>query len=367
VSDALQARIEARVAALRDAGRARQLRRLEMHDATTGTLDGRAVTVFCSNDTLGLAHHPEVVAAWTGAGAGSARLISGNRPAHDALEAALSARFGRPATLFSSGWHANLAVLSTVLEPGMRASSDARNHASLIDGLRLGRATRMVVPHGTADLPEALDLHVTEGVFSMDGDRVDLPALRAACDARGAWLVVDEAHAVGAVGPGGRGAAADAGVTPDVLVGTLGKAYGAFGAFVVGPPALRALLVSAGRTFLFTTGLPEPACRAALAGLALATDDRRRRLDQNARRLRAGLTSLGLHAAGRDAIAPIVLGPRAMAAADGLLDRGYHVAGIRPPTVPPGTERLRITVSAAHTDGQIDGFVAALGATLRAI
>jgi 8-amino-7-oxononanoate synthase len=291
-------------------------------------------------------------------------LISGNRPAHEALERALTVHFGRPATLFSSGWHANLAVLTTLFNQGDSVGSDRLNHASLIDGLRLSRAQRSVLPHGSSDLRHGTVGHVTEGLFSMDGDRVDLRALRSACDAHGAWLVVDEAHAVGAVGPEGRGAAADAGVVPDVLVGTLGKAYGSYGAFVVGPPVLRDLLISRGRTFLFTTGLPEPVCRAALQGLALATDERRRQVARNAATFRAALARLGLTTLGTDHIVPVVLGERTMAVADALRAAGHYVAGIRPPTVAPGTERLRISVSAAHTTEHLESLAEALGAAL---
>ena len=357
-------RLRAERDALRANGLARRLRSLEMQGPIEGVLDGRPVLVHCSNDSLGLAQHPTLLSAWQGAGAGSARLISGNRPAHEALERALADHFGRPATLLSSGWHANLAVLPVLFRRGDLVTSDALNHASLIDGLRLSRAARAVLPHGSSALPPDTSGHVTEGVFSMDGDRVDLPALRASCDRQDAWLVVDEAHAVGVVGPGGRGAAADAGVEPDVLVGTLGKAYGAYGAFVVGPPVLRDLLVSRGRTFLFTTGLPEPVCRAALAGLALATDDRRARLRSNTAFLRRALAERGLSTLGSDHIVPVVLGEQTMAVAEALLEAGHYVAGIRPPTVAAGTERLRISVSAGHTEEHLASLAAALAAAV---
>ncbi len=349
--------LERRVAALNEAGLARRLRALDMTSATTGMLEGRSVTVFCSNDYLGLATHPEVQSAYRGAGAGAARLISGNRPAHEALEAALSERFGRPATLMSSGYHANLALYTTVLEPGDVVASDALNHASIIDGLRLSRAERVVVPH---DDPGAIPSHarmaVVEGVYSMDGDSPDLAAIQAP----GRWLAVDEAHAFGVVGPDGCGAAAAQGVRPDFIVGTLGKAIGVYGAFVIGPPVLRELLLSEGRSFIFTTGLPEPVAAAALVALGLADDARREKLAVNVQRLRSGLAQLGLGSAEGSHIVPVVLGSRTMTLAEALLDRGYWVAGIRPPTVPHGTERLRITVSAAHTPAQIDGLLDAL-------
>jgi len=346
-------------------GLKRTVRAIEPLGPTRGRLeDGRVVDVFCSNDYLGLAQHPKVLAAWTGGGTGSARLIAGDRPAHHALEEALTAWTGRPTTVLSTGWHANLAVLGAVLQRGDATSSDRLVHASLIDGLRLSRADRTVLDHGSTDIPDGTRLHVTEGLFSMDGDRVDLRLTRAACDRVGAWMLVDEAHAVGCLGPRGRGAAADAGVEADFVVGTLGKAFGAFGAFVSGPPVLRELLLSRGRAFIFTTGLPEPACRAALQALALATDDRQRALARQTDRLRRGLRRLGLRPGGEAHIVPVVLGAGTMAIARALLDRGVYVAGIRPPTVAPGTERLRISVSAAHTNEQIDRLVDIVGDVL---
>ena len=346
-------RLSSRLQAIEAQGRRRQLRPLTMTSSTEGRLDGRAVTVFCSNDYLGLAHHPDLAAAWQGAGTGSARLISGDRPVHHALEAALGEHFGRPATLFSSGYHANLALLGTVLEPGDHVVSDALNHASIIDGIRLSRASKTIAHHGdTARHPGRLA--IVEGLYSMDGDRPSLEPHRTD------WLAVDEAHSVGVIGPHGRGTAADAGVTPDFLVGTLGKAFGAFGAFVVGPPELRALLLSAGRTFIFTTGLPEPAAAAALAGLRAATDARRQRLYDRVARFRGGAAQIGLDVRGGDHICPVVLGPRTMEIARTLHEAGFYVPGIRPPTVPPGTERLRLTLSADHSDDQIDALLEAL-------
>jgi 8-amino-7-oxononanoate synthase len=338
-----------------------------MITATTAEVEGRYVDVFCSNDYLGLAHHPDVRKAWRGAGAGSARLIAGDRPSHHALEEVLSDRYGRPVTLFTSGYHANLALMQVLLEEGDVAVSDAMNHASIIDGLRLSKATRVIAPHGTAEVPAGARLVVTEGLFSMDGDVVDLPRLGRSAAAAGAWLCVDEAHAVGVLGPGGRGASFGAGVVPDFVVGTLGKAFGSMGAFVVGPPALRTLLISQGRSFIFTTALPEPAARAAFVALRLADDGLRAQLAANVRRLRAGLWALGISAPGRDHIVPIVLGARTMAVAAALKARGVLVPGIRPPTVAPGAERLRITLSAAHTNAQIDHLLDALDDSLRSV
>jgi 8-amino-7-oxononanoate synthase len=178
-------------------------------------------------------------------------------------------------------------------------------------------------------------------------------------------LLVDEAHAVGAIGPGGRGEAARQGVEPDFLVGTFGKAYGAFGAFVVGPPELHELFVSRGRTFVYTTGLPEPIAAAALTGLRLADDERRERLADRTARFRRGLTQLGIPALGSAHIVPVVLGERTMAMADELLARGVFALGIRPPTVPAGTERIRFSLSAEHTDEQIDRLLDILSTMIR--
>lgn len=354
------AALSQRLIDIEQAGRRRSLSPLTMTGPTTGIRDGRAVTVFCSNDYLGLSWHPDVVAAWQGRGVGSARLISGDRPVHHALEEALSEHYGRPATLLSSGYHANLALLSTLLQRGDRVASDALNHASIIDGIRLSRADRVILPHDTpGDIPAGTTLAVTEGLFSMDGD---IPALSAWQGEH--WLMVDEAHAFGVLGPEGRGAAAAQGIEPDFIVGTFGKAIGAYGAFVIGPPSLRSLLISTGRAFIFTTGLPSPVAAAALAGLRCADDALRGQLAENVARLRGGLSDLGLPALGDAHIVPVVLREATMPVAEALLDAGYYAAGIRPPTVAPGAERIRLTLSAAHTADQIDGLLDVLDAVL---
>ena len=353
------ASIEAEVAAVEARGLRRTLRPLQMTDAVTGLLDGRSVTVFCSNDYLGLANHPDVAKA--GGGSGSSRLISGNRLSHEALEERLSVLYGRPATLFSSGYHANLALMSTVLGVGDTVASDALNHASIIDGLRLSKAERVIMSHGDPSaLPKHAKMAVVEGLYSMDGDVLPLEAYTG-----DHWLAVDEAHAFGVLGPDGRGAAADQGVQPDFVVGTLGKAIGAYGAFVIGPPSLRELLLSRGRAFIFTTGLPEGIVRQAMAGLDLADAERRARLADRVHRLRRGLADLGVEALGEHHVVPIVLGDRTMAVAERLLERGFWAAGIRAPTVPAGQERIRITCSSEHTSLQIDQLLSALEQTLK--
>ncbi len=335
------------------------MRTLTPTGPTTAELDGRQVIVACSNDYLGLAFDPEVRGAARGGGSGGSRLISGSRGVHDALEAELAALYGRPALLFPSGYHANLAVFSTVCGAGQRVASDALAHASIIDGLRLSKAERVVVPHADpAAIPSGVDLIAVEGLYSMDGD---VPPL--ARYPRGPWLAVDEAHALGCVGPQGLGAAAAAGVEPDVVIGTFGKAVGAAGAYVVGPPALRELLVNAGRSFIFTTALAEPVAAMALAGLRRATRDAalRERLADRSRTLRRHLGELGWSPLGEHHIVPVVTGPSVMEVAARLLARGVFCPGIRWPTVPRGQERVRFTLSAAHTDEQLDRIADALG------
>jgi 8-amino-7-oxononanoate synthase len=339
------------------AGRTRRLRTATPTGPTTALVDGHEVVVACSNDYLGLAWDPEVRAAAAGGGAGSSRLISGSRPVHRQLEEALESWLGQPALLMSSGYHANLAVFATVCEAGDLVCSDALNHASIIDGLRLSRAHRRIVPHADPSaIPPDARLVVVEGLYSMDGD---VPPL--ATYPRGPWLAVDEAHAIGCLGPGGRGAAAAAGVTPDIRIGTFGKALGAHGAFVSGPRELVDLLVNAGRAFIFTTAVPEPVAAMALAGLRRADDARREQLAANTRRLRTGMLQLGWEPLGQAHIVPLVVGTGAVALSKRLLAAGVWVPGIRWPTVPRGEERLRFTVSSAHTDAQLDRILDALG------
>ena len=310
------ASLSQRLAAIQRAGLDRQLTPLNPIGPTTALdVQGHTLDVFSSNDYLGLATHPDVVQAWKdGAnfGTGSARLIAGDRTSHHALEEALEDRFGQPATLFSSGWHANLALLSTLLQSTDRVASDALNHASLIDGLRLSGAQKQILPHGTLDLHPETHLLVLEGIYSMDGDIPDFNAASQAANAVNAWWMVDEAHSVGVLGPNGCGAAMAQEQLPDFRVGTLGKALGSFGAFVLGPPELKKLLISRGRSFIFTTGLPESCARAGLVGLTLATDERREQLFDRIRRLRTALKQEGIAADGDHHIIPIILGPKTM-------------------------------------------------------
>jgi 8-amino-7-oxononanoate synthase len=309
---------------------------------------------FCSNDYLGLARDI--------GGSGAARLIVGERPEHATLEDALARWLGAPAALaFTSGYAANLGVLSSLAGPGDVVVSDRLNHASIIDGCRLSRARVVVIDHldldavarALAEPRQGRAWVVTESYFSMDADGPDLAALRRMCDRADAALVVDEAHALGVYGEGGRGRCAEAGVLPDVLVGTLGKAIGAAGAFVVGCQALVDWLWNRARSFVFSTGMSPLVAVAAQVGIERLSRDQalRTRVTANAAELRRGLRELGLPVVGEGPIIPIVLGTpeRAMEAAARLRAAGIHVLAIRPPTVPMGSARLRITVTARHT------------------
>jgi len=374
---------------LEAAGLRRRVRSLESASEPEVMLDGRRVLCLASNNYLGLAAHPEVVDAAAeaarryGAGAGSARLVTGGLTLHDELEARLAAFKGTAdAVLFSSGYLANLGTVSALVGPGDAVFSDELNHASIIDGCRLSRADVLVYRHADAGhLEERLTawraaagagrraLVVTDSVFSMDGDVAPLPDIVAACERHGAVLMVDEAHATGVVGPGGRGALAGWGLEgrAGVVMGTLSKALGAAGGFVAGSADLCAYLRNRARSFIFDTALPPPTAAAALAGLAVVEREPERPV--RARRL-AGRLAAGLRAAGyavpdpAAAVLPVVVGApeAALGLSARLLDAGVLVTAIRPPSVPEGTSRLRATVMATHTDAEIDRAVAAFAA-----
>ena len=325
--------------------------------------DGRALS-FCSNDYLSLALDRAPAEA---SGAGASRLVSGDRPIHAKLEEAAAALVGQAAALvFTSGYAANVGLLSALAGPGDLVVSDALNHASIIDGARLSRARVAVVPHLDLGAVEATlrartERHafvVTESYFSMDADSPDLAALRNLCDAHDAALLVDEAHALGVLGPDGAGLCAEAGVSADVLVGTFGKAFGAGGAFVSGCPALITWLWNRARSFVFSTGLSPVVAAAALRGLDRARSEpaRRLRVRAAAAALRDGLGRLGIQPWGAGHIVPWVLGltARALHVATALTDRGLQVRAIRPPSVPDGAARIRLTVTAAHAAADIE-------------
>lgn len=378
----LDAELDAELAALAAAGRLRALPDTAGPARHEIRLAGRPALSFCSNDYLGLAGHRALTeaaleaAVRSGFGGGAARLVAGDRPEHRELEAALAAFVGQPAAaLFPTGYQANLGVFSALAGPGDLVVSDAANHASLIDGIRLSRATIAVYPHRDAAAAAAAlatsggfrrRFLVTESLFSMDGDVAPLAELDRAARAHHAVLVVDEAHALGVLGPGGRGLCAEAGVVADALVGTLGKALGAAGGFVAGSSQLIDIIVNKSRTFIYTTALPPPVAAAARAALAIAAGPdgaaRRVALFERLAQLR---DKLSLAHGVNSPIIPILMGNSvdSVLASQALRERGVHVQAIRPPTVPDGTARLRITLSAAHSDAD----VARLGDALLAV
>lgn len=330
----------------------------------------------CSNDYLGFADRPSE--ARGAGGAGASALVWGHGPEHEAAEQALADYAGVEACLlFSSGYAANVGVVSALAGKGDVVVSDALNHASLIDGARLSGARVVVVPHlDLAALSQALQVparrrfFITESYFSMDGDGPDMGAVAAVCAERGAILVVDEAHAFGILGPEGRGRCAEAGVKPDVLVGTLGKAFGLSGAFAGGSTQLRTWLWNRARSFVFSTALP-PALAAAAARrvpVVAAADVDRARLEALGERFREGLTrEVGLRPGGFGPIIPLLLdSPEvALSMSRRLLEEGWVVQPMRPPTVPVGSSRLRLTVRSTLRDDDVDDAVRAIGAAYR--
>jgi 8-amino-7-oxononanoate synthase len=380
------------LAALGAAGLRRERRLIDdWPDATDGTrvrVAGRELRVFCSNDYLGLAHHPALAAAAaaeaarSGSGSGAAHLVSGHSRAHHALEEQLADWLGRErALLFSTGYMANLGVHAAFAARGELVLGDRLNHASLIDGAQLCGARLLRYAHADADAAARMladrddcTLVATDGLFSMDGDVAPLPALARLCGAKRAWLLVDDAHGLGVLGDTGRGCVEaqglDAQAVP-LLVGTLGKAFGCFGAFVAGGRDAIELLLQRARSYVYTTALPPGVAASASAALALVRSDawRRERLRALVARLRAGAARIGLplQPVGGP-IQPLLVGDaaRAMQLSAALLARGYWVGAIRPPTVPAGTARLRITLSAAHDEAAVDGLLDALGEAWRA-
>ena len=346
-------------------------------------IDGEQLLSFCSNDYLGLANHPDVVAAFHrgldryGAGSGAAHLVTGHSHAHHVLEEALADFVQRPrALLFSTGYMANLGVIAAMSGRGDRVFEDRLNHASLLDGARLSDARLQRYAHGgTNDLEAALSaapqgeyLVATDGVFSMDGDLAPLAALSACATRHGAWLMVDDAHGLGVLGSAGRGSVHAAGLDVQqvpILVGTLGKACGTFGAFVAGSEDLVETLIQLARPYIYTTALPPAVAVATLAALQRVREDdwRRERLVSLVARFRAGAAQLGLPLMDSTTpIQPLPVGASedALALSDALYAQGVLVTAIRPPTVPEGTARLRITFSAAHEEVHVDRLLDAL-------
>jgi 8-amino-7-oxononanoate synthase len=351
-------------------------------------VDGRELVNFCSNDYLGLAHDRRLGAAMSaaverwGAGAGAAHLLTGHTREHHELEQELAAFTGRQsALLFSTGYMANVGVIQALCSRADVVVQDRLNHASLLDGARLSGARLQRYAHGDLAGADALleeageraTMLATDGVFSMDGDIAPLARLAESAARHRAWLLVDDAHGLGVMGATGRGTLEDVGLDEQqvpLLVGTLGKALGSFGAFVAGQRDLIELVMQRARSYIYTTALPPAVAAATREALRIVDRDSspRERVHALTQRFRRGAAQLGL-AIGESTtpIQPLLLGDttRCLAASRALMDRGYWVAAIRSPTVPAGTERLRINLSAAHEEHDVDGLLEALHAVLK--
>ncbi len=363
------------------AGLRRAMRPVEGAQGTHLTVDGRRVLSLCSNNYLGLADHPALAEAAAraardlGVGAGASRLISGSMRAHHDLEERLAAIKGSErCLLFTSGYQANIGAITSLVGAADAVFSDELNHASLIDGCRLSRAEVHIYPHRDVDNLRAQlsasrarrRLIVTDSIFSMDGDAAPLREICEVAEEHGAMLMIDEAHATGVVGAGGAGLASELGVEKRVTLqmGTLGKALGTFGAFVAGRGEVIDHLVNHARTFIFTTALPPPVVAAAARALDIVQAEpwRREKVRLNGRRLAESLRRLGYDVPGDGGhILPVMVGEaeETMHLSERLLDNGVFAHGIRPPTVPPGTSRIRATVMATHSDADIDAAVRA--------
>ena len=379
--------IASRLEELRESGLYRRLRLIGSPQGPRVTLDGRPVLLLCSNDYLGFADHPRVRAAaaeaamrW-GAGAGASRLISGNMQPHRALEERLAAFKGyEAALLFGSGYLANVGTIAALAGRGEVVFSDELNHASIIDGCRLSRAETFVYRHrdvehlawGLREAGERPSLIVSDGLFSMDGDVAPLAELAELARRHGCRLMIDEAHATGALGPGGRGTVAAAGLNGevDVVVGTLGKALGAYGAYVCAERETVDFLLNTARPFVFSTAPPPAMVAAAAEALAIlrAEPQRVASLRRNAALMRAALDREGLDVGGSQTqILPVRVGEAepTMRLCELLLERGVFAQGIRPPTVPEGTSRLRLTVMSTHAPEQLEAAARTIGEAAR--
>ncbi len=381
--------IEERLGELERLGLSRRLRLISGPQGPRVLLDGRPVLLLCSNNYLGLADHPRVREAaaeaamrW-GVGAGASRLVSGTMTVHHRLEERLAAFKGTEScVLFGSGYLANLGVVGALAGPGDAVFSDELNHASIVDGCRASRARVHVYRHlDTEHLAWSLRRHggdgrrlvATDSVFSMDGDLAPLEEIVELAHAHRARVLVDEAHATGAVGPGGRGAVAQAGLEGevDVLVGTLGKALGSYGAYVCATEEMVHYLVNTARPLIFSTAPAPPAAAGALAALELVEERPHRveRLRAHARTLRRALAAEGFAVHDTDMhIVPLVVGDErdAVALCEGAVERGVFAQAIRPPSVPAGTARLRLTAMASHTPAELRRAARTLGEAARA-
>ena len=403
----LDSQLLARELAAFEAQHTRRRRRLaeafpEPGDPTAVRVGGRLLRNFCSNDYLGLSHHPALIRAAGecmgrfGFGAGAAHLVSGHSLEHHALEEELADFVGRQrALLFSSGYMANLGVIGALTDRHDLVLADRWNHASLLDAARLsgarlrryahgdmaqaeqmlhapraaGDSTDTVGPHSSNDGRSVTTLIVTDGVFSMDGDLAPLPDLVRLAQRHDCALMVDDAHGLGVIGEHGRGTLEQTGVAASavpILVGTLGKAFGTFGAFVAGDANLIDYLIQRARTYIYSTALPPVVAAASRAGLRLVQQEswRRERLHSLTLRFRAAVAALGVPlTASTTPIQPLIVGEAAWALAlsEALMNAGFWVAAIRPPTVPAGSARLRVTLSAAHREQDVDALAETLG------
>jgi 8-amino-7-oxononanoate synthase len=362
----------------------RSRRLLESPQGVEVHVDGEPLLSFCSNDYLGLANDARVLTAFKlgaeryGVGSGASHLVSGHSSAHHALEEELAAFVGAPrALLFSTGYMANLGIASALLGRGDTACEDKLNHASLIDAVRLSGASVKRYRHfDMVRLAELLSkaqgekLILTDGVFSMDGDVAPLPALLEMTHAHDAWLLVDDAHALGVLGEGGRGTFEHFGCRLEpavILLGTLGKAFGTFGAFVAGDDDLIEYLIQSARSYIYTTALPPAVAEATRASLRIVQEEgwRRSVLKERITQFRNGASQLGLRLLdSQTPIQPLILGDAdtAMAASEALRRRGLLVPAIRPPTVPAGGARLRISFCALHSPQHVERLLEALAA-----
>jgi 8-amino-7-oxononanoate synthase len=379
----------------RAAGLYRSRRVAEGPQGPERVIDGRRVISFCSNDYLGLANHPAVLDAFKraadeyGVGSGAAHLVNGHTRAHHTLEEELAEFTGRERTLlFSAGYMANLGVVSALVGRGDLVLEDRLNHASLLDAGLLSGARMIRYPHADAvALQQRLEsvssstraspahtvLIATDGVFSMDGDIASVRELAQIANQHDAWLMVDDAHGLGVLGDNGGGTLEHLGVdhrSVPILMGTLGKALGTYGAFVAGQQDLVEMLIQAARTYIYTTAPPPAIAVAARAALRACQDEtwRREKLRELVKRFRSGAQQLGLTLTSSDTpIQPLLIGDaaKAKAASDALFEQGLHLTAIRPPTVPRNTARLRITLSATHRENHVDRLLQGLDAVLR--
>lgn len=345
---------------------------------------GKSLVSFCSNDYLGLAEHPKVIEAFTvaakryGVGAKASHLVNGHSVEHQLLEEELAEFTGRSrAVLFSTGYMANLGAINALARRGDTIFLDKLNHASLLDGALLSSADFIRYKHNdTAHLEHQLENHkgkrkliIVDGVFSMDGDFANLPALADLAQRYNAWLMVDDAHGMGCVGDNGKGSLEHFSLSQDhvpILVGTLGKAFGTFGAFVAGSEALVETLIQFSRTYIYTTALPPAVAAATRASLKIisAEPERRAHLQKLVSVFRKGCDAFSLDIKdSTTAIQPIVVGSaeRALDISKKLEEKGFWVSAIRPPTVPAGTARLRVTLCAEHSVEQVEKLVEAIG------